>query len=47
LLTPPQAKLLRFLEEGELHPIGETQPYKVNVRLVFATNNDLEEAVCP
>ena len=40
-----QAKLLRFLEEGEIHPIGEAQPSKVNVRLIFATNGDLEEAV--
>jgi DNA-binding NtrC family response regulator/tetratricopeptide (TPR) repeat protein len=40
-----QAKLLRFLEMGEVHPIGETQPIKVNVRLIFATNGDLEEAV--
>jgi DNA-binding NtrC family response regulator/tetratricopeptide (TPR) repeat protein len=40
-----QAKLLRFLELGEVHPIGETQPVKVNVRLIFATNGDLEEAV--
>jgi DNA-binding NtrC family response regulator/tetratricopeptide (TPR) repeat protein len=40
-----QAKLLRFLELGEVHPIGETQSIKVNVRLIFATNGNLEEAV--
>ena len=40
-----QAKLLRFLEMGEVHPLGESHPVKVNVRLVFATNGDLEEAV--
>jgi DNA-binding NtrC family response regulator/tetratricopeptide (TPR) repeat protein len=40
-----QAKLLRFLEQGEVHAIGEAQPSKVNVRLMFATNSDLEEAV--
>ena len=40
-----QAKLLRFLEMNEVHPVGETHPVKVNVRLVFATNGDLEEAV--
>ena len=40
-----QAKLLRFLEMNEVHPLGETHPVKVNVRLVFATNGDLEEAV--
>jgi DNA-binding NtrC family response regulator/tetratricopeptide (TPR) repeat protein len=40
-----QAKLLRFLEMSEVHPVGESHPVKVNVRLVFATNGDLEEAV--
>lgn len=40
-----QAKLLRFLEMSEVHPVGETHPIKVNVRLIFATNGDLEEAV--
>ena len=40
-----QTKLLRFLEMNEVHPVGETHPIKVNVRLIFATNGDLEEAV--
>lgn len=40
-----QAKLLRFLEMGEVHPVGAPHPVKVNVRLLFATNGDLEEAV--
>jgi transcriptional regulator with GAF, ATPase, and Fis domain len=40
-----QAKLLRFLDMSEVHPIGESHPVKVNVRLIFATNSDLEEAV--
>jgi DNA-binding NtrC family response regulator/tetratricopeptide (TPR) repeat protein len=40
-----QAKLLRFLEMGEIHPVGESHPVKVNVRLIFATNDDLEAAV--
>ena len=40
-----QAKLLRFLEMSEVHPVGESHPVKVNVRLIFATNGDLEEAV--
>ncbi len=40
-----QAKLLRFLEMSEVHPVGEPHPVKVNVRLLFATNGDLEEAV--
>ena len=40
-----QAKMLRFLEMSEVHPIGDNHPVKVNVRLVFATNGDLEAAV--
>jgi DNA-binding NtrC family response regulator len=37
-----QVKLLRFLETGEVHPLGETRPVKVNVRVVAATNQPLE-----
>ncbi len=40
-----QPKLLRFLQEGEIHPIGDTQPLKVDVRVVAATNSELERAV--
>ncbi len=40
-----QPKLLRFLESGEIQPIGEAKPSKVDVRVVAATNNDLEHAV--
>ena len=40
-----QAKMLRFLEMSEVHPIGDNHPVKVNVRLIFATNGDLEAAV--
>lgn len=40
-----QAKLLRVLQEGELERVGGTRTLKVNVRLVFATNKDLESAV--
>ena len=36
-----QAKLLRFLECGECQAVGESKPYKVNVRLVAATHRDL------
>ena len=38
-----QVKLLRFLETGEVHPLGETKPVKVNVRVVAATNQPLEQ----
>ncbi len=36
-----QPKLLRFLESNEIHPVGEAQPSKVDVRLIVATNADL------
>jgi DNA-binding NtrC family response regulator/tetratricopeptide (TPR) repeat protein len=36
-----QPKLLRFLESNEIHPVGEAQPTKVDVRLIVATNADL------
>ncbi len=40
-----QVKLLRVLQEGELVRIGGTQPVKVNVRVLAATNRDLKEMV--
>ena len=40
-----QPKLLRFLESGEILPIGETRPLHVNVRVVAATNADLDRLV--
>ena len=40
-----QPKLLRFLEASEVHPIGETQPARVDVRVIVATNADLEGLV--
>ncbi|HLG14581.1 MAG TPA: sigma 54-interacting transcriptional regulator [Blastocatellia bacterium] len=40
-----QPKLLRFLQEGEIHPLGENQPTHVDVRVVTATNMNLERAV--
>ena len=40
-----QPKLLRFLEQSEIMPIGESRPFKVDVRVIAATNADLEQGV--
>jgi PAS domain S-box-containing protein len=38
-----QSKLLRILQEGEFERVGGTQTFKVNVRIIAATNRDLEQ----
>jgi transcriptional regulator with GAF, ATPase, and Fis domain len=40
-----QSKLLRVLQEGEIRPLGATQERRVNVRIVAATNRNLEKEV--
>lgn len=40
-----QAKLLRILETGEFIKIGDTRPTKVDIRIIAATNRDLEKEI--
>ncbi len=43
--APLQAKLLRFLETGECQPVGDTHTESVDVRIIAASNADLEARI--
>ncbi|WP_083264195.1 sigma 54-interacting transcriptional regulator [Burkholderia sp. CQ001] len=45
LASPLQVKLLRVLQEGELFRVGSRSPITVNLRIIAATNVDLDDAV--
>jgi two-component system response regulator HydG len=42
---PTQIKLLRVLESGEITRVGSNEPVQVNVRILSATNRNLEESI--
>ncbi len=45
LATDLQAKLLRAIQEKEIRPVGSTKRIPINVRILAATNSELEKAV--
>jgi hydrogenase-4 transcriptional activator len=40
-----QPKLLRFLESGEIQPLGDARPQRVDVRIIASTNRNLDQLV--
>ena len=40
-----QGKLVRFIENGEVHPIGAPEPERVDVRIIVTTNRNLKQEV--
>lgn len=40
-----QAKLLRVLQEGEIKPLGDARTYKIDVRVIAATNQNLKDKI--
>jgi DNA-binding NtrC family response regulator len=45
LSTSLQGKLLRMVQDHEIIPVGGTKPFKINTRILAATNQNLEQAV--
>ncbi|HEV2914892.1 MAG TPA: sigma 54-interacting transcriptional regulator [Pyrinomonadaceae bacterium] len=40
-----QGKILRLIEQGEIHPVGASKPERVDVRIIAATSRDLQDGV--
>ena len=45
MALPTQTKILRALQEGEIQRVGGNEPIKVDVRVIAATNKDLEKMI--
>lgn len=45
MALPAQTKVLRAIQEGEIDPLGSTKPEAVDVRIIAATNNDLQASI--
>ena len=41
-----QSKLLRIIQENEIRPIGSTERYEISMRVIAATNRNLEQLLC-
>ena len=42
---PMQVKLFRVLQEGKVRPVGSSEEYEIDVRVIAATNKDLDKAI--
>ncbi|MEZ4294070.1 MAG: sigma 54-interacting transcriptional regulator [Polyangiaceae bacterium] len=45
LPLPAQAKLLKFLDDGQYYPVGSSRPRRADVRIIAATNRDLANLI--
>jgi len=45
MALPMQVKLFRVLQEGKVRPVGSNEEYEIDVRVIAATNKDLDKAI--